>query len=145
MVRGDVIALRTVRSVLLIDAARKEKNLLAVAVKAAELDRELTGADDAGATVRLAGAYLAAGDAAKATTLAGEGVALAEKAVKGDKDWQGLLLLAAAYDAAGDKAKSKAAAEKAVVAVGDQGGLKEHVANQAKNYGVEVKAPAGRK
>jgi tetratricopeptide (TPR) repeat protein len=143
--RGDVVALRTVRSALLIDAARKETSLAAIAVKAAELDRELTGADDAGATVRLAGAYAAAGDAAKAAVLGAEGVALAEKAVKGDKDWQGLLLLASAHDAAGDKAKAKAAAEKAVAAVGDQGGLKEHVASQAKKYGVEGKAPAGPK
>ena len=136
--RDDAAAVRTVRASLLGDAAKGEAGLVGLAVKASELDLTMSGADDAGATVRLAAAYAAAGDA-KAKEAAAKGVALAEKAVTGDKDWRGQLLLAMAHDAAGDKDKAKAAAEKAVAAAGSQRGLKEYVAEQAKKYGVEAK------
>ncbi|HEX3147292.1 MAG TPA: redoxin family protein [Gemmataceae bacterium] len=134
--RDDVSALRTVRQAFLADAAKGEKELVALAVKAAEMDREVTGADDAGATIRLASAYVAAGDE-KAKKLAAEGVTLAEKALKGDKDWQGQLLLATAHDAAGDKAAAKSAGEKAVAAGGENPGLKKYILEQVKKYGVE--------
>jgi thiol-disulfide isomerase/thioredoxin len=138
--RDDTYALRTVRAAMLADAARADPGLLRAAVRASELDRELTGADDAGAAVRLAEAYAAAGDA-KAKAVAAEAVKLAEKAVTGEKDWQNLLLVAAARAAAGDEGEAKAAAEKALAAAGNQRGLREYVAEQAKKYGAEPPPP----
>jgi thiol-disulfide isomerase/thioredoxin len=137
--RDDTNALRGLTATFLEDEAKGQKALTAVAVKAAEADRSITGTDDAGATVRLASAYLAAGEADKGKKLAAEGVEQAKKAVKGDTDWQGQLLLAQASDAAGDKAGAKAAAEKAVAAA-NQPGLKEYVAEQAKKYGAAAPA-----
>ena len=121
--RDDVVALRTLRGAFLSDPAKGETKLVGLAVKAAEMDRAVTGADDAGATVRLAAAYTAAGETDKGKKVAIEGVALAQKALKGDKDWQGQLLLASAHDAAGEKDGAKAAAEKAIAAAGDQRGI----------------------
>jgi thiol-disulfide isomerase/thioredoxin len=140
--RDDAFALRTVRGAFLADSVKGETKLVGLAVNAAEMDRSLTGTDDAGATVRLAAAYSAAGETEKAKKVAAEGVTLAEKALKGDKDWQGQLLLASAYDAAADKAAAKSAAEKAVAAAGEQQGLKEYVAEQVKKYGVDGKPAA---
>lgn len=141
--RDDTFALQTVRAAMLSDAAKGDAGLLKVAVKASEVGRELAGPADAGAAVRLAEAYAAAGDA-RAKTVAAEAVGLAEKAVTGDKDWQNLLLVAAAQLAAGDEEKAKAAAEKAIAAAGKQRGLKEYVAEQAKKYGAEPPpAPEG--
>ncbi|MBX9583138.1 MAG: redoxin family protein [Gemmataceae bacterium] len=134
--RDDTFALQTVRAAMLSDAAKADPGLVKVAVKASEAGRELAGPADAGAAVRLAEAYAAAGDA-RAKTTAAEALKLAEKAVTGEKDWQGHLLVAAAQDAAGDKAQAKAAAEKALAAAGKQRGLKEYVAEQAKKYGAE--------
>ena len=143
--RDDVVALRAVRGAFVADGAKGEKGLTSLAVKAAEMDRAVTGADDAGAAVRLAAAYNAAGQTDQGKRVAMEGIGLAQKAVKGEKDWQGQLLLASAYDAAGDKAQAKSAAEKAVAAAGEQRGLKEYVAEQAKKYGAEVKPAEGSK
>ena len=135
--RGDTAALRTVANVFLSDEAKGEKKLAGVAVKAAEANREVEGADDAGSAVRLAAAYKEAGETEKAKKTSAEGIALAQKAVTNDKDWQGQLLLAMAHDAAGDQANAKAAAEKAVAAATAAGdpGLKQYVAEQAKRFG----------
>jgi thiol-disulfide isomerase/thioredoxin len=143
--RDDTVALRAVRGAFVADAAKGEAKLTGLAVKAAEMDRAVTGADDAGAAVRLAAAYNAAGQTDQGKKVALEGVGLAQKAVKGEKDWQGQLLLASAYDSAGDKAQARAAAEKAIAAAGEQRGLKEYVAEQAKKYGAEVKPAEGEK
>jgi thiol-disulfide isomerase/thioredoxin len=141
--RDDTTALRAVGGMILETEARKQKALAALAVKAAEADRAFTGTDDAGAAVRLASAYVAAGEADKGKKLAAEGVALARKALKGETDWQGQLLLASAHDADGDKASAKAAVEKAVEASTGNPGLKQYVAEQAKKYGAEEKRPDG--
>ena len=143
--RDDVVALRAVRGAFVLDEAKGEKGLTGLAVKAAEMDRTVTGADDAGAAIRLAAAYIAAGQTDEGKKVAMEGVGLAQKAIKGEKDWQGQLLLASAHDAAGDKAQAKSAAEKAIAAAADQRGLKEYVAEQAKKYGAEAKPAEGEK
>ena len=135
--RDDTFALQTVRGALMSDAAKADAGLLKVAVRASEVGRELAGLADAGAAVRLAEAYAAAGMTDKAKAVAAEAIGLAEKAVTGEKDWQNLLLVAGAQAAAGDKEKAKAAAEKAIAAAGEQRGLKEYVAEQAKKYGAE--------
>lgn len=143
--RSDTNSLRTVRGALLNDLAKGEKGLVSIALKAAEMDREITGTDDAGATIRLVEAYTAAGETDKAKKLAADAVTLAQKAIKDDKDWQGNLLLASAHKAAGDEAAAKTAAEKAVELAGSQPGLKEYVAEQAKKYGVGVTPATGEK
>jgi hypothetical protein len=64
--RGDRLTLSMVASILRLGDGKESKELLAVAVKAAEAEVGLTDEKDAQALINLANAYVAAGDAAKA-------------------------------------------------------------------------------
>jgi thiol-disulfide isomerase/thioredoxin len=72
--RGDRLTLSLVASILRLGDGKEDKELLAVAVKAAEAEVRLTGGTDANSLISLAGAYSAAGDAAKAKEYASKAV-----------------------------------------------------------------------
>jgi thiol-disulfide isomerase/thioredoxin len=64
--RGDRLTLSLVASILRLGDGKESKELLAVAVKAAEAEAGLTGGTDAQTLINLADTYAAAGDAARA-------------------------------------------------------------------------------
>jgi thiol-disulfide isomerase/thioredoxin len=72
--RGDRLTLSMVASILRRGDGKEDKELLAVALKAAEAEVRLTGGTDCQALVNLAGAYSAAGDGAKAKEYARKAV-----------------------------------------------------------------------
>ena len=133
--RDESATLGQVRAALADPAG--DPKLRAVAVKAAEAERTMLGADDPGATVRLAAAYKAAGDG-RARTLAADGAKLAEAAFALDPDnWRLLLLLAQAHQTAGDLPAAKAAGDRAVATAGRLGAsdaVKAFVAKEAAKY-----------
>ncbi|MFO0850312.1 MAG: TlpA disulfide reductase family protein [Gemmataceae bacterium] len=132
--RNDLYALDMVA-----EAVGDQPALAAIGVKTAEAWRAIDGETPA-TLIALAKAYAAAGDAAKLKEYGPKAVAAAETAVAGDADWSGTLRVAAAHAAVGDKAKAKAAAEKAVGMVDAKNArLRQHVEEQAKKYGAEVK------
>lgn len=136
--QSDPTVLSTVASILRGPAAKENKDLLAVAVKAADALVTVVGDKDVSALMTASGTYEAAGDKAKAVEFAKKAIPLAEKEVKGDKDWQGMLRVADAHFAAGDKAKAKELADKALAAVPEGNkNLKDFVERQAKKFGDE--------
>jgi thiol-disulfide isomerase/thioredoxin len=72
--RGDRLTLSLVSAVLRLGDGKESKELLAVAVKAAEADVRLSGGTDAQALIDLARTYAVAGDKAKAKEYAGKAV-----------------------------------------------------------------------
>lgn len=72
--RGDRLNLTLVASILRLGDGKEDKELLAVAVKAAEAEVRLTGGTDAQALLNLAGTWSVAGDAAKAKEYARKAV-----------------------------------------------------------------------
>jgi thiol-disulfide isomerase/thioredoxin len=72
--RGDRLNLTLVASILRLGDGKEDKELLAVAVKAAEAEVRLTGGMDAQALLNLASAWSVAGDAAKAKDCARKAV-----------------------------------------------------------------------
>ena len=64
--RGDPSALAQVAAILRNGPGKENKALLAVAVKAAEAELQMTGGQDASALISLAATYFVAGDKAKA-------------------------------------------------------------------------------
>jgi thiol-disulfide isomerase/thioredoxin len=78
--RGDRLTLTLVASILRLGDGKESKELLAVAVKAAEAEVRLTGGADAQALISLADTYAVAGDAARAKEAARKAVAAAEAA-----------------------------------------------------------------
>lgn len=64
--RGDPSALAQVAAILRNGPGKENKELLAVAVKAAEVELQMTGGQDASALISLAATYFVAGDKAKA-------------------------------------------------------------------------------
>jgi thiol-disulfide isomerase/thioredoxin len=75
--RGDRLNLSLAASILRLGDGKVDKELLAVAVRAAEAEVRLTGGTDAQALINLAGTYSVAGDAAKAKEYARKAVAAA--------------------------------------------------------------------
>jgi thiol-disulfide isomerase/thioredoxin len=94
---------------------KKRKELLAVAVKAAEARAKIVGDQDVRAMIDLANAYSAFGDEARARACAGKAGQAA-----GDKDTGTLINLADIYCAIGDKVEARAYAHKAGMLVGDR-------------------------
>jgi thiol-disulfide isomerase/thioredoxin len=72
--RGDRLNLSLVSAILRSGDGKENKELLAVAVKAAEAEVRLTGGTDARTLINLASTYSAAGDAAKAKEYARKAV-----------------------------------------------------------------------
>lgn len=72
--RGDRLTLTLVASILRLGDGKEDKELLAVAVKAAEAEVRLSDRRDAQALINLASTYAAAGDAAKAKETARKAV-----------------------------------------------------------------------
>jgi thiol-disulfide isomerase/thioredoxin len=139
--RDDTIAVSQVAAVLRSPDAIANKELLALAVKAAQTSHKLAGEDDLPSLLGLVEAYKAAGDTANVSRYGKQAVTVAEKAVKGDKDFRGLLVLAAAQQAAGDKGAAKAAAERAIAATdGQPAQIRQIVTLQARRFGAEPKS-----
>ncbi len=135
--RNDAMALGNVCET--VTAVTGQAGLAAVAVKAAEAALAIDG-ETPTALVRVTKAYAAADNKAKAKEFGSKAVAAAEKALTGEKDWQGTLRLAAAHFATGDKDKAKAAAEKALGMIdGKNIPMKRFVEAEAKKYGAEPK------
>ncbi|HKB02037.1 MAG TPA: TlpA disulfide reductase family protein [Gemmataceae bacterium] len=78
--RGDRLTLSMVASILRLGDGKESKELLAVAVRAAEAESRLAGGADALALISLANTYAVAGDAAKAKESARKAVEAAEAA-----------------------------------------------------------------
>jgi hypothetical protein len=78
--RGDRLTLSMVASILRLGDGKENKELLAVAVKAAEAEARLAGGADALALINLANTYAAAGDAARAKESARKATEAAEAA-----------------------------------------------------------------
>jgi hypothetical protein len=72
--RGDRLTLVLVASILRLGDGKEDKELLTVAVKAAEAEVRLTGGTDAQTLINLASTYSAAGDAARAKEYARKAV-----------------------------------------------------------------------
>jgi thiol-disulfide isomerase/thioredoxin len=72
--RGDRLTLTLVSAILRLGDGKEDKELLAVAVKAAEAEVRMTGGADAQALIDLASTYAAAGDMAKAKEYARKAV-----------------------------------------------------------------------
>jgi thiol-disulfide isomerase/thioredoxin len=94
---------------------RGSKELLAVAVKAAEARAKVAGDQDAQALIDLADTYGGIGDKAKAREYARKAGEVA-----GDKEERDLIDLAKAYCAIGDKAKAREYVRKAGEVAGDK-------------------------
>jgi thiol-disulfide isomerase/thioredoxin len=77
--RGDRLHLSLVSAILRLGDGREDKELLAVAVKAAEAEVRLTEGTDAQALINLAGTYSVAGAATKAKEYAGRAVEAAAR------------------------------------------------------------------
>jgi thiol-disulfide isomerase/thioredoxin/Tfp pilus assembly protein PilF len=111
--QDDPVGLAIVATFLRQPKAGKE--LLAVAVKAAEARTRVAGDQDVRALIDLAEAYRAAGDPAKARESARKAALAA-----GDKDAGALVSLAELYRALGDKAAARECVRKAGQAPGDK-------------------------
>jgi thiol-disulfide isomerase/thioredoxin len=137
--QSDPLPLQQVAAIMRSPTAAGNKDLLAVAVKAADALVTVAGDKDLNALMTASATYDAAGDKAKAVELAKKAIPLAEKEVKGDKDAQGMLVVADAYFAAGDKAKAKELADKAVAAAesNPNPNLKRFVEQRAKKFADE--------
>jgi thiol-disulfide isomerase/thioredoxin len=77
--RGDPLNLSLVSAILRLGDGREDKELLAVAVKAAEAEVRLTGGADAQALINLAGAYSATGNVAKTKEYASKAIEAAAR------------------------------------------------------------------
>jgi thiol-disulfide isomerase/thioredoxin len=128
-------ALLQVSALLRNGSGKESKELLAVAVKAAQAAVQVAGDQDAGALIDLAQTYRAIGDKAKAREYgrkAGQ--------VAGDQDASVLLSVAETYFAIGDKVEAARYAQKAVAAAaGESVELKQHIEQQAKRFDDENK------
>ncbi len=113
--QDDSTILRMVFTILRDGPGKESKELLAVAVKAAEANVRLAGDKDVRARIDLARTYAAAGDMARARERAGE----VGKAV-GDKDADTLIDLANVYVAIGAGSEAKKLALEAALQVGDR-------------------------
>jgi len=135
--QSDPMPLQQVAAIMRSPTAKDNKDLLAVAVKAADALVTVSGDKDLNALMTAADTYDAAGDRAKAAEYAKKAIPLAEKEVKGDKDAIGMLRVADAYFVAGDKAKAKELADKAVAAAESNPQMKRFVEQRAKKFGDE--------
>ena len=111
----DPVSLSVVSTFLRRGQGEESKELLAVAVKAAEARAQLAGDRDVRALIDLADTYAAVGDKADARKYARKAGLLV-----GDKDAGALLDLAKTYGAVGDNAKAREYARKAGQATGDK-------------------------
>jgi hypothetical protein len=133
----DPILLRTVASTTM--TAKENKELMAVAVKAADTFVKVAGSDDLSALLLAAEVNITAGDKAKGTDYAKQAVAAAEKEIKtnGDKNYNSLLNAAEANFLASDKAKAQEYAKKAIAlteAPNFNPNLKRFIEGRAKKY-----------
>jgi thiol-disulfide isomerase/thioredoxin len=135
--RNDLAAYGVVAEACSADKAISQPKLAALGIEAAEAAVKIDG-ETVTALIRLTKVYAANGNAAKVREYGPKAVEAAEKALTGDDDVMGTLKLAAAYFAAGDKAQAKETAEKAISLVDARnGGMKQYIEEQAKQYGAE--------
>ena len=111
----DPASLSQVCSFLRRDPRKETKDLLAIAVKAAEASARMTGDHDVRALIDLAETYCAAGDHAKAKEVAGKACPLID-----DKSPALLINLAEIYCALGSKADAEDCARKVGQTPGDK-------------------------
>jgi tetratricopeptide (TPR) repeat protein len=139
--RGDTSGLRGVAAALRDDSAKRQADLAALAVKAAEACYE-ADPENVPTLLNLLETHAFAGDQAKVNEFGPKSVAAAKAAVSGEHDALGTMNVAAAYFAAGDKEQAKTTAEKAIKMLDAKNlGLKQYVERQAKRYGVGTQQP----
>jgi len=127
--QGNPSSLGQVAALLRNGPGKESKELLAVAVKAAEAAVQVAGDQDALALIDLAQTYCASGDKARAREYA-------HKAGQLPGDKAGILLrLAETYLAIGDKAEASKYARKAVAAAaGESAELKQYIEQETKKF-----------
>jgi thiol-disulfide isomerase/thioredoxin len=128
--REDFKSSAQVSALLRNGPGRKSPELLAVALKAAEVEVRIAGEGNARAGIDLVESCLAVGDRARAR----ECCATAARAA-GDKDAALLLSLAKTYSALGDQVEAKTYASRAIAAaVGGPAPLRQQIEREARQF-----------
>jgi thiol-disulfide isomerase/thioredoxin len=129
--REDFNSAAQVSALLRNGPGKKSPELLAVALKAAEVEVRIAGEGNARARIDLAECCLAVGDRARARECCGKAARIA-----GDKDAAILLSLARTYSALGDEAEAKNYASRAVAAAaGGPAPLRQQIEREARQIG----------